>query len=147
MGSNEMAEERVRSFMCSRSGGKYSSSLLDDDIRSLYESGLVSDVKMTVNPEGELVKLTAEVEPRPLPGPPLFVGNKAFSDVRLAKQTSLRKNSDFTRKELEAECHNLEAFYRKHGYPNAQVSCRSFGGGVPKPDDFTFMIEEGSKVE
>jgi outer membrane protein insertion porin family len=82
-----------------------------------------------------------------LPGPPLFVGNKAFSDVRLAKQSRLRKGSDLTIEELEAESSNLEAFYLNHGYPNARVSCRSFGGGATKPDDFIFVIEEGSKVE
>lgn len=146
-GYNNMAEERVRSLMRSRSGGKYSTSLVDDDIRSLYESGLVSDVKMTVNPDGEQVKVTAEVEPRPLPGPPLFVGNKAFSDVRLLKESRLRRGSDVTSEELEAECRNLEAFYLKHGYPNACVSCRSFAGGATKPEDFIFVIEEGSKVE
>lgn len=146
-GSNGVTEKRVRNLMRSRSGSKYSSTLVDDDIRALYESGLVSDVKLTVKPDGELVKVTAEVDPRPLPGPPLFVGNKAFSDVRLAKQSRLRKGSDLTIEELEAESRNLEAFYLNHGYPNARVSCRSFGGGATKPDDFIFVIEEGSKVE
>lgn len=149
VGPNKTDKARIRSFMKSKSGVRYSVDLIDNDMRSLYESGLVDDVSFSTIPSGESVKLVAWVTPRVnLFGPPFCVGNTAFSDVKLKKQSGLQKNSGVTSDELDVACRKLELFYQERGYPNARVSCRAnFGGGPPKPDDFIFVIEEGRKTE
>ena len=60
-GAKTVDEARLRGHMAVRAGQKYSASRLDDDVRTLYESGLVDDVRFFVEPLGDSVKVIAEV--------------------------------------------------------------------------------------
>lgn len=64
VGSKIIAEKRLRSFTNSREGSLYSAARIDDDIRNLYESGLVDDVRFLTEPDGDKVRLVAEITAR-----------------------------------------------------------------------------------
>ena len=76
--------------MTSKAGTKYRAENLDTDIKSLYESGLVDDVRFLAEPIGDSVKLIAEVTTRPGLGGVGFVGNAIFSDQKLAKESKMK---------------------------------------------------------
>ena len=58
-GAKTVAEARLRTHMAVAAGKKYSQTVLDEDIRTLYSSGLVDDVKFYAkNVEGG-VEVTA----------------------------------------------------------------------------------------
>ena len=74
-----------------------------------------------------------------------YVGNAAFSDQALAKQTGLRYGTQLRKDDLKKAASSIEAFYRHRGYSNARVAVQSFKGGPPRVDDFVFVINEGSR--
>ena len=51
-GPKTVDEQRLRDRMSVREGQKYSTEVIDDDIASLYESGLVDDVSFLGDPRG-----------------------------------------------------------------------------------------------
>ena len=81
---------RLRNLMASKAGTPYRAENLDKDIKSLYESGLVDDVRFLAEPVGDKVKLIAEVTTRPGLGGVGFVGNTVFTDQKLAKESKMK---------------------------------------------------------
>lgn len=67
-GPKTVDEARLRNFMSIKVGSKYDPELLDNDIKRLYETGLVDDVRFLAEPVGDKLKLIAEVVTRPLLG-------------------------------------------------------------------------------
>ena len=51
-GPRTVDEARIRGYMSTRAGQKYSAARLDDDVRSLYESGLVDDIRFFAESAG-----------------------------------------------------------------------------------------------
>jgi len=64
VGSKTIAEERLRSFTGSMAGSPCRAARIDDDIRNLYESGLVDDVRFLTESDGDKVRLVAEITAR-----------------------------------------------------------------------------------
>lgn len=148
-GATSGHEPRLANFLQLTAGSGYSADAVDRDIRALYDSGYVEDVRVLAEPMDGDVRLVFAVTPRPPPGPPLFIGNATFSDKRLARELVIgvrTKAENLTEKErLEANAKAIEDFYRREGYSEVRVHMRAFSGGPATPDDFQFVIEEGEK--
>jgi outer membrane protein assembly factor BamA len=76
-GTKTVDEAAIRNFLSTRAGQAYSTEKLDADIKKLYESGKVDDVRWLAEPEGDGVKLIAEVATRPAMTGVGFVGPAA----------------------------------------------------------------------
>ena len=83
-GAKTVDEARLRNLMATKAGATYRAESLDNDIRSLYGSGLVDDVRFFAEPSGAGVKVIAEVTTRPLLVAVGFMGNSVFKDEKLA---------------------------------------------------------------
>jgi len=145
-GERTADEVRLRRFILSKPGDSFTSEAIDSDVKSLYESGLVDDVRFLAEPDGPRVKLIAEVTTRPPSGPPLCIGNTAYSDKRLAEASGLTKDRPITINELEKARKKLKMFYISRGYLDAEVVCRAFQGGDPSPEDYLFVVDEGATI-
>ncbi len=140
-GSRSIAEARLRSHITSKESSTYNSEQIDDDIISLYESGLVDDVRFRTEPDGNQVEVIAEATLRPPMGPGVgFVGNTMFSDQMLARMTQIKPGDKATPKTVDRACQNISAFYRQHGH-QAAVTTRSIDSDDPCTD-LIFVIDE-----
>ena len=144
-GDKTVDEDRLRSRMKSQPGTKYAADKIDADIGVLFESGLVTDMHVDAESREESVRLIAVVTTPPPFGPTPFIGNTAFSDVALARQTGLRYATQLSKEDLKKAASSIEAFYSRSGYPNARVRVKSLKGGSPLANDFVFVINEGSR--
>ena len=149
-GRETVDEKRLRSMMKTQPGTHYAASHLDEDIRTLYGSGLVEDVMFLAEPDGEAVRVEAKIILRPPLGPgPKIAGNTIFKDERLAKESKLKE--PFTARNVEKARINMEKFYRRQGYKDVKVSIGYFKATDPADGDpllngdFIFQIEEGTK--
>ena len=146
-GEKTVEEERLKAFMSIRSGGVYSPKKLDDDLRSLYESGLVDDMKFYYERDGDGIHVIVEVTTPPRQRSVPFVGNTAFSDRALAVVTLKEKTKPIDMETVKAMRGRLVRHYKSYGYNDVKISVKSFRGGSPKPDDFMFMIAEGERLK
>jgi outer membrane protein insertion porin family len=146
-GPKTVDEARLRNFMATTAGQPYQTEKIDKDIKSLYESGLVEDVRFLAEPTGTGVKLVAEVTTRSEIGGVGFVGNSIFSDKKLAKETKLKSGGTLSDAAILEAKRNLEKYYQGYGYPDATVSYRMQPTGQKGVADLIFVIDEGAKNE
>ncbi len=146
-GTKTVDEARLRNLMASKSGTPYRAENLDNDIKSLYESGLVDDVRFLAEPQGGNVKLIAEVTTRPALDGVGFVGNTIFSDQKLAKESKLKAGGTLSDEQILEARRNIEKYYQGYGYPDVTVSHRTQASAQAGHSDLIFVIDEGSKNE
>jgi outer membrane protein assembly factor BamA len=141
-GENMIGESRLRNLIAVKAGDKYTPESFDTSIKTLWESGVVDDVAFFVEPDGE--EVIAKLKTRPPMGPPRYIGNTAFSDLKLAREGGLTSGEPITVEALETARLKLKAFYVSNGYADVEVSYRPFSEGEPDLEDSVFVIEEGT---
>ncbi len=146
-GAKTVDEARLRNLMATKSGMPYRAEGLDNDIKSLYESGLVDDVRFLAEPNGTSVKLIAEVTTRPGLGGVGFQGNTIFTDQKLAKESKMKAGGALSDEQILEARRNIEKYYQGYGYPDVTVSHRTQATGQAGVSDLIFVIDEGSKNE
>lgn len=146
-GAKTVDEDRLRNLMSTKSGTTYRAEGLDNDIKSLYESGLVDDVRFLAEPTGDSVKLIAEVTTRPGWGGVGFLGNSIFTDQKLAKETKLKSGGVMSDASILEARRNIEKYYQGYGYPDVTVTHRLQPTSQPGVSDLIFVIDEGAKNE
>lgn len=146
-GAKTVNEDLLRNQMVSKAGATYRAENLDKDITSLYESGLVDDVRFLAEPVGNGVNLIAEVTTRSVVDGVGFIGNTIFSDQKLAKETKLKSGGIMSDSEVLEARRNIEKYYQGYGYPDVMVSHRIQAAATEGRSDLIFVIDEGSKNE
>ena len=140
-------EARLRSHMAVAAGKKYSQTVLDEDIRTLYSSGLVDDVQFFAKNVAGGVEVTAEVVTRPLIAGLGFLHNKKFTDRKLANESKLGVGQILSDEQIIQARKNIEKLYLGYGYPDVTVSHRLQATARPGYADLVFVIGEGAKNE
>ncbi|MDB0057149.1 outer membrane protein assembly factor BamA [Akkermansiaceae bacterium] len=146
-GAKTVNEARLRSHMAVAPGRKYSQTVLDEDIRTLYSSGLVDDVQFFAENAGSGVKVIAEVVTRPLINGLGFDGNTTFSDKKLANETKLGVGQILSDSQILTARKNIEKLYQGFGFPDVGVSHRLQATERAGYADLIFLVQEGSKNE
>ncbi len=147
VGAKTVDEARLRNLMTTKAGTVYCAENLDNDIKTLFESGLIDNVKFLAESAGEGVRVIAEVQTRPAINGVGFVGNTIFGDQKLAKETKLKSGGTMSDAQILEARQNLEEYYQGHGYPDVLISHRTQSTGQAGLSDLIFVIDEGSKNE
>jgi len=141
-------EARLRGHMSIRAGQKYSASRLDDDVRTLYESGLVEDIRFFAEDVTGGVKVIAEVTTRGKIVAVGFTGNEKFTDRKLASVTKLKAGGVMSDEAILTARRNILDQYRGYGYADVTVTHRlQPSKGAPGSSDLIFIVDEGSRSE
>jgi outer membrane protein insertion porin family len=146
-GSKTVDEARLRNLMTTKAGSVYRAENLDNDIKTLFESGLIDDVNFLAESAGVGVHVIANIKTRPAINGVGFVGNTIFSDQKLAKETKLKSGGTMSDAEILQARRNLEEYYQGYGYPDVLISHRTQSTGQEGLSDLIFVIDEGSKNE
>lgn len=147
-GARTVDEARLRGHMSVKSGQKYSASRLDDDVRTLYESGLVEDVRFFAEEVSGGVKIIAEVSTRGKIVAIGFSGSTKFKDRKLANVTKLKAGGVMSDEAILTARRNILDHYRGYGYADITVTHRiQASEGAPGSSDLIFVIDEGSRSE
>ncbi|NWK55361.1 outer membrane protein assembly factor BamA [Verrucomicrobiaceae bacterium N1E253] len=147
-GARTVDEARLRGHMSVKAGQKYSASRLDDDVRTLYESGLVDDIRFFAEEVGGGVKVIAEVSTRGKIVAVAFDGNIKFSDKKLASVTKLKAGGVMSDQAILDARRNILDHYRGYGYADVGVDHMiQPSAGAQGTSDLVFLIDEGARAE
>jgi outer membrane protein insertion porin family len=146
-GAKTVDEARIRNLMSTKAGTQYRAERLDNDIKTLFESGLIDDVRFLAEPVGAGVRIIADVLTRPTINGVGFVGATVFSAQKLAQETKLKSGGAMSDADILEARRNIEKYYQGYGYPDVIVSHRIQETGQPGLSDLIFVIDEGSKNE
>ena len=146
-GAKTVDEARIRNLMSSKVDTPYAAERLDADVKALFESGLVEDVRILAEPVGETVRLIAVVTTRSEYVAIGFVGNSVFSDQKLARESKLKSRGILSDEVILEARRNIEKYYQGYGYPDVEVKHRMQPTAQAGKADLIFEINEGSKNE
>jgi outer membrane protein insertion porin family len=146
-GAKTVDEARIRNLMSTKAGTEYRTERLDNDIKTLFESGLIDDVRFLAEPVGSGVRVIADVLTRPVFNGVGFVGNSIFTDQKLAKETKLKSGGTMSDTAILEARRNIEKYYQGYGYPDVLVTHRVQETGEAGVSDLIFVIDEGQKNE
>ena len=147
VGPKTIDEDRLRTHIRTTAGSRYVSERVDEDIKALYESGIVNDVRVLAGPKRNGVEVIFEVQTRGVSHAPIFVGNTKVSDQRLWRETGLKFGEPIDRPSIETAARKVEAWYHSHGYPDTKATVRYREWGTDDPWDFQILIEEAPGTE
>lgn len=111
VGNQRVDDETIRAYLSIKPGRSFSAQEVDQSLKSLFETGLFSDVSI-VQRGGSLVVTVVE---NPIINKIVFEGNKKFKDEQLSSVVQSRERSVFTRSRIQTDVQRILELYRRSG--------------------------------
>ncbi|KKK50865.1 hypothetical protein LCGC14_3120740, partial [marine sediment metagenome] len=121
-GNERMTPEAIFSHVKTRLGQAYSEDVIRADKQALLDTGHFTSVVVTKTQTDKGIVVTFIVTERPLVTKLMFIGNKAFSDNKLAGELPFGPADPVNPANVNAGREALEAKYKSSGYHFATVT-------------------------
>jgi outer membrane protein insertion porin family len=142
-GNQFLTAEKLYGTIKTRIDRSFDSAIIKEDVRRLYRTGLIRDVRLLTNTAASGVHLTFEIFERPTINTVRFIGNRMFLDNKLTKQTDLRGGDALDIFAIEDAKRKIEELYHEKGHPKAHVTILE--GNKPDQRNVVFYIDEGPR--
>jgi outer membrane protein insertion porin family len=116
-GNRRVEPETVRSYLKFAPGDSFDAGKVDQSIRSLFSTGLFSDVR--IDRDGAAVVVT--VVENPIVNQVAFEGNSEIDKTALEAEVQIKSRSIYTRAKVQADVQRILDVYRRQGRFAASV--------------------------
>ena len=144
-GPATLSRQRILSNMKTIVGQPYSEQTVEDDVRSLYATGLVTNVRIYGEPLPDGVKVIVVVQTRVTLTEVVIQGNQVVKAKRLRRELNLKTGTPLDEQALEQARQKLVELYQKRGYPNTDVQYKVDVNEDRGTARVTFAISEGQR--
>jgi outer membrane protein insertion porin family len=124
-GPSTVSKERILAQMRTAVGQPYSDSTVEDDIRNLYKTGTIQNVRIFAQPEGDGVKVIVAVQTRPVIRELVIDGAQKVSPKKLRKEISVRLNAPVNEDDLQKARQKIIDIYQSKGFTDVAVDFRT----------------------
>jgi outer membrane protein insertion porin family len=124
MGPATISQERVLAQMRTAVGQPYSEQVVEDDIRSLYKTGAIQNVRIYAKPQSNGVKVIVAVQSRQIIREIVVEGAKRIKAKKIRKDSGIRLNAPVREEELEKGRQKIIETYQIHGFTDVAVQYR-----------------------
>ncbi len=145
VGNQTVAPERILSNMSTRVGDKLSLAQVDEDVKNLYSSGDIENVRILSENSSGGVRLIVVAQTRAVYGGSQFVGNTLIDDSKLSKKVELTVNKPIDESALQTAREGMQELYRKKGFSEATVTYRIDAPSAEGYSNVIFTINEGTQ--
>jgi outer membrane protein insertion porin family len=140
-GNERIEAGTVLSYLPIQVGDQVDSARIDVALKTLFRTDLFADVKIDLQPNGDLVVRVVE---NPIINRVIFEGNSALKEEKLRDEVTIRPRGIFTRARVQSDVQRLIELYRKSGRIGVTVTPKVVE--LPqKRIDLIFEINEGPK--
>lgn len=137
---------RLRNMVSLKPGDIYSSEEVDKDTKSLYESGLVSNVNVVTTIHGSSISVVYEVHAQPLLAGVGFTGNNNYDEKKLRELTKLTVGKTVSDQDIRSALVELRKFYSDENYPDVKITHSYRPSARQGYVDLYFDIVEGGEL-
>jgi outer membrane protein insertion porin family len=140
-GNRRVESDTVRSYFRPGPGGRLGPNEIDEGLKSLYATGLFSDVR--INQAGGRVVVT--VVENPVLNRVAFEGNKKAKDDQLKQEVQSKPRGTLSRPTVQADVQRIIEIYQRSGRFDVSVDPKI----IELPNnrvDLVFEIKEGDKT-
>jgi outer membrane protein insertion porin family len=145
VGPQTISKERVTAQIRTKPGQPYSESLAEQDIRALYATGAVQNVRIFAEPDGDGVKVMVVLQTRSLVSEIEIVGAEKISPKKLRKNIDLKINGALNEEELEKGRQKIIDSYQAKGFTNIDVKFQVETDETRGTSRVIYTINEGQK--
>jgi outer membrane protein insertion porin family len=123
-GPATISKERILAQMRTKVGQPYSNEIVQEDIKTLYKTGYIRNVRIFAQPEGDGVKVIVAVQTRAVIREIEITGAEHVSPKRLRKEMKVRLNQAADEQQLEEARQKIIDIYQGRGYTDVSVQFR-----------------------
>jgi outer membrane protein insertion porin family len=123
-GPATLAKERILAQMRTTVGQPYSDQTVEDDIRNLYKSGSIQNVRIFAQPEGDGVKVIVAVQTRAVVREIVIDGAQRVKAKKLRKEIAIKLNAPVNEDELQKGRQKIIDIYQSKGFTDVNVEFR-----------------------
>jgi outer membrane protein insertion porin family len=145
VGPQTISRDRVLAQIRTKVGQPFSDTMVEQDIRTLYETGSVQNVRIFGQPEGDGVKVMVVLQTRSNVNEIEIEGAERISAKSLRKEIKLKINSPLREAELEKGRQDIIARYQGHGYTGVDVKYRVDTDEARGTSRVIYTINEGTR--
>ena len=123
-GPATVSKERILAQIRTRVGQPYSSAVVEQDIRNLYSTGAILNVRIFGEPEADGVKVIVAVQTRSIVREIEIEGAERISAKNIRKKIKIKINSVYNEEELEKSRQDIIEMYQAKGFNDIDVKYR-----------------------
>lgn len=144
-GPKTVSREKILSQMRTTIGQPYSDAVAEEDIRSLYKTGQLQNVRIFGEPAGDGVKVVVVVQTRAIVREIEIDGVSRFPAKRIRREVKIKMNAPSDDTTLTEARQNIIDLYRRFGYNDVSVEYRFDVDESRGTSRLVFTINEGEK--
>jgi len=145
VGPQTLSRDKVIAQMRSKPGQPYSESLVEQDIKALYRTGQVQNVRIFGQAEGEGVKVMVVLQTRSFVNEIEIEGAQRINAKSLRKSIGLKINGPLSEDELQKAREKIIETYQGKGFTGVDVKYKVDTDEARGTSRVVFTITEGSK--
>src|SRR5215468_1719902 len=123
-GPATISKERILAQMRMKVGQPYSNEVVQEDIKALYKTGFVRNVRIFAQPEGDGVKVIVAVQTRAILREIEITGAQRIKPQRLRKEIKVKLNQAVDEQQLEEARQKIIETYQARGFTDVSVEFR-----------------------
>ncbi|MBV8225460.1 MAG: outer membrane protein assembly factor BamA, partial [Verrucomicrobia bacterium] len=145
-GPATLSRQRILSNLKTTVGQPYSEQTIEDDVRALYATGLVTNVRIYGEPLPDGVKVIVVVQTRVTLTEVVIQGNQLVKTKRIRREINLKTGGPLDEQALEQARQKIVELYQKRGYPDTDVQYKVNVNEDRGTASVTFAISEGQRA-
>ncbi len=146
VGAPGLTKERVLANLSTQVGKPYSERAAEADIRNLYATGGVSNVRMFAEPLGDGVKVTVLLQGRPVIEEILIEGAEQIPMNRVRREIASKPGDVLSEERLEDARQKILKIYEDRNYSDVDVQYRVQEIPGSRKTRVVFQITEGPRM-
>ena len=145
VGPETVAKDRVLANMRTKVGAPYSETTVEDDIRALYDTGKIQNVRIFGEPKGNGVHVQVILATRALITEIEIDGAQSFKAKTLRDKIKFKVPSPSDAEKLEEGRQNIIDFYQRKGFTGVDVQLQVATDESHGTARAVYQINEGEK--
>jgi outer membrane protein insertion porin family len=145
-GPATLSREKILANMRTAVGKPYSEQAIEDDIRSLYATGSVTNVRIFGEPLTDGVRVVVVIQSKANVATVNIIGATAISAKKLRKDISTKPGQTLNEANLEQDRQKILDEYADHGFSQTDVKYHTDVDDKTGAATVTFTVTEGTKT-
>ena len=145
VGPETISRQRVMANLRTKVGDPYSERAAEDDVKSLFATGDVNNVRIFAEPQGDGVKVIVLVQGRAVVSEILVEGPVEVSPNRLRKEVTFKVGDRLSEEQVEKSRQAMVALYQDRNFSGVNITTRVDTNDRTGDSRVIFQIDEGFK--
>lgn len=145
-GPTTISKNRIVANMRTKVGKAYSEQVVEEDIRNLYNTGNISNVRIFGEPSGDGVKVIVVLQTKAMVSEVIIEGVTLLKVNKLRKQLTVKPGAQLVEANMEQDRQKILDEYQKDGYADTKVQYKVDSNDALGSAKVVYTVNESGKT-